>query len=171
MHACDLNLRTHLHCSRRILTFATACACAVTSSTNAFSGVGCHHAPLLPRSNPHSAPGTTACHFPRFRSLEAFGRRPPASVFAGPSVIGRHPKPFTRAALQTACPPRTIYPPLRKVDALRGALGSSTPTSGPTRAVAGMVGSCQLRRNCPRLLFASCQLWVMGRKARYSALD
>ena len=49
---------------------------------NAFNGVGCHHAPLLPCSNPHSAPGTTACHFPRFRSLEAFVRRPLASVFA-----------------------------------------------------------------------------------------
>ena len=76
MHACDLNLCTDLHCPRRILTLAAACSCAVTSSTNAFNGVGCHHAPLLPRSNPHSAPGTTACHFPRFRSLEAFGRRP-----------------------------------------------------------------------------------------------
>src|SRR6266851_5642076 len=26
--------------------------------------------------NPHSARGTIACHFPRFRSLKAFGRRP-----------------------------------------------------------------------------------------------
>ena len=33
-------------------------------------------APRLPPSNPHSARGTTACHFPRFPSLEAFGRRP-----------------------------------------------------------------------------------------------
>ena len=32
--------------------------------------------PTLQRSNPHSARGTTACHFPRFRSLKAFGRRP-----------------------------------------------------------------------------------------------
>ena len=65
-----------------MLTLAAPRSCAVTSSTNAFNGVGCHHAPLLPRSNPHSAHGTTACHFPRFRSLEAFVRRPLASVFA-----------------------------------------------------------------------------------------
>ena len=49
MHACDLNLCTDLHCSSRILTLAAACSCALTSSTNAFNGVGCHHAPLLPR--------------------------------------------------------------------------------------------------------------------------
>src|SRR4249920_1031613 len=89
MHACDLNSCTNLHCSRRILTLAAPRSCAVTSSTNAFNGVGRHHAPLLPRSNPHSAPGTTACHFPRFRSLEAFVRRPLASVFAArPSSAG-----------------------------------------------------------------------------------
>jgi hypothetical protein len=82
MHACDLNSCTNLHCSRRMFTLVAPRSCAVTSSTNAFNGVGCHHAPLLPRSNPHSAPGTTACHFPRFRSLEAFVRRPLASVFA-----------------------------------------------------------------------------------------
>ena len=99
MHAGDLNLRTNLHCSRQILTLAAAWSCAATSSTNAFNGVGCHHAPRRPRSNPHSARSTTACHFPRFPSLEAFGRRPQASVSAAPSVIGRHPKPFTKAAL------------------------------------------------------------------------
>src|SRR6266852_3497411 len=50
-------------------------------------------------SNPHSARRTTACHFPRFRSLEAFGRRPQAAEFAAPAVIGRHPKPFTLAVI------------------------------------------------------------------------
>src|SRR5438876_265532 len=104
MHAGDLNLRTNLHCSRQILTLAAAWSCAATSSTNAFNGVGCHHAPRLPRSNPHSARSTTACHFPRFPSLEAFGRRPQASVSAAPSVIGRHPKPFTTAAILSSSP-------------------------------------------------------------------
>jgi hypothetical protein len=101
MHAGDLNLRTNLHCSRQILTLAAAWSCAATSSTNAFNGVGCHHAPRRPRSNPHSARSTTACHFPRFPSLEAFGRRPQASVSAAPSVIGRHPKPFTEPAVSS----------------------------------------------------------------------
>ena len=34
------------------------------------------HSNHVPRLNPHSARGTIACHFPRFRSLKAFGRRP-----------------------------------------------------------------------------------------------
>ena len=78
-----------------MLTLAAPRSCAVTSSTNAFNGVGCHHAPLLPRSNPHSAHGTTACHFPRFRSLEAFVRRPLASVFA---AIRHRPDPIAPTA-------------------------------------------------------------------------
>jgi hypothetical protein len=76
MHAYDLNLCTDLHCSRRTLTLAAPCSCAATSSTNALIGVGCHQPVRLPRANPHSARRTTACHFPRFRSLKAFGRRP-----------------------------------------------------------------------------------------------
>ena len=76
MHAYDLNLCTDLHCSRRTLTLAAPRSCAATSSTNALMGVGCHQPVRLPRANPHSARGTTACHFPRFRSLKAFGRRP-----------------------------------------------------------------------------------------------
>ena len=76
MHAYDLNLCTDLHCSRRILTLTAPRSCVETSSTNALMGVDCHQPPLLPRANPHSASGTTACHFPRFRSLKAFGRRP-----------------------------------------------------------------------------------------------
>ena len=51
-------------------------SCPATSSTNALMGVGGHQPVRLPRANPHSARGTTACHFPRFRSLKAFGRRP-----------------------------------------------------------------------------------------------
>ena len=95
MRACDLNVGIDLRGSRQIPVPAAGQSCTPTSSTNAFNGVGCHHAPRLPRANPHSARGTTTCHFPRFPSLEAFGRRPPASVFAAPSVTGRHPKPFT----------------------------------------------------------------------------
>jgi len=34
------------------------------------------HANPVPRPNPDSAGGTVACHFPQFRSLKAFGRRP-----------------------------------------------------------------------------------------------
>src|SRR6266481_462262 len=34
------------------------------------------HSNHVPRLNPHSARGTIACHFPRFRSLKTFGRRP-----------------------------------------------------------------------------------------------
>ena len=75
IHAYDLNLCTDLHCSRRTLTLAPR-SCPATSSTNALMGVGCHQPVRLPRANPHSARGTTACHFPRFRSLKAFGRRP-----------------------------------------------------------------------------------------------
>src|SRR6516162_1896459 len=45
----------------------------------------------------HSASSAAALHFPRVRSLEAFGRRPqwPAASVAK----GRHPKPFTRGDL------------------------------------------------------------------------
>ena len=110
MHAGDLNLRTNLHCSRQILTLAAAWSCAATSSTNAFNGVGCHHAPRLPRSNPHSARSTTACHFPRFPSLEAFGRRPQASVSAAPSVIGRHPKPLYERGVVKTLSALLVYP-------------------------------------------------------------
>ena len=76
MHAYDLNLCTDLHCSRRTLTLAAPRSCPATSSTNALMGVGCHQPVRLPRANPHSVRATTACHFPRFRSLKAFGRRP-----------------------------------------------------------------------------------------------
>ena len=47
-------------------------SCAATSSTNAFNGVGGHHAPRLPHANPHSARGTTTCHFPRFPCMGLF---------------------------------------------------------------------------------------------------
>src|SRR4029077_7381888 len=69
IHAYDLNLCTDLHLSRRTLTLAAPRSCPATSSTNALIGVGCHQPVRLPRANPHSARGTTACHFPQFRSL------------------------------------------------------------------------------------------------------
>ena len=99
MCVCDLNVGIDLRGSTQIPAAAADQSCAPTSSTNAFNGVDCYHPPRLPRPNPHSARGTTACHFPRFPSLEAFGRRPKASVIAAPSVGGRHPKPFTEAAV------------------------------------------------------------------------
>ncbi|MEA2956315.1 MAG: hypothetical protein QOJ58_1815 [Alphaproteobacteria bacterium] len=95
----DLNLGIDLRGSRQIPAAAAGQSCAPTSSTNAFNGIDCHHPVRLPRPNPHSARGTTACHFPRFPSLEAFGRRPQASVVAAPSVTGRHPKPFTGVSI------------------------------------------------------------------------
>ena len=76
IHAYHLNLCTDLHCSRRTLTLAVPRSCPAMSSTNAPMGIGCHQPVRLPRANPHSARGTTTCHFPRFRSLKAFGRRP-----------------------------------------------------------------------------------------------
>jgi hypothetical protein len=95
MHAYDLNLCTDLHCSRRTLTLAAPCSSAATSPTNALMGVGCRQPVRLPRANPHSARGTTACHFPRFRSLKAFGRRPRCT----PRRRDRqHPKPSTLSA-------------------------------------------------------------------------
>jgi hypothetical protein len=93
----DLNLGIDLRGSSQIPSATAGQSCAAMSSTNAFNGVDFHHPLHLPRPNPHSARGTTACHFPRFPSLEAFGRRPQASVVAATSVTGRHPKPFTRA--------------------------------------------------------------------------
>jgi hypothetical protein len=79
MHACDLNLCTDLHCSRQIPAPKAGQSCPATASTNAFNGVGSHHAPRLPRANPHSARGTTAYHFPRFPCMglylsRSFGR-------------------------------------------------------------------------------------------------
>jgi hypothetical protein len=101
MRACDLNVGFDLRGSRQIPAATAGQSCAETSSTNAFNRVDCYHPPHLPPPNLHSARGTTACHFPRFPSLEAFGRRPPASAVAAPPVTGRHPKPFTIAAAST----------------------------------------------------------------------
>src|SRR4249920_2517978 len=94
MHACDLNACTNLHCSRRMFTLAAPRSCAVTSSTNAFNGVGRHHAPLLPRSNPHSARHDRV-PLPAVSFLGGFRTPAPSLGVRGPSVIGRHPKPFT----------------------------------------------------------------------------
>ena len=45
-----------------------------------------------PRLNPHSARGTAAHHFPRFRALALFGRRPPQRVdrFVIPAAKNLH---------------------------------------------------------------------------------
>ena len=75
MHACDLNVAIDLRGLRQIPVSAAYQSCAATSSAIALIGVGRRHT-ALPRANPHSARGTVACHFPRFRSLKAFGRRP-----------------------------------------------------------------------------------------------
>ena len=75
MQVCDLNVAIDLRGLRQIPAPAADQSCAATSSANALIGVGRRH-PALPSANPHSARGATAYHFPRFRSLKAFGRRP-----------------------------------------------------------------------------------------------
>jgi hypothetical protein len=72
---CDVNVAIDLPGLPQIPAPAADQSCAATSSANALIGLGRRHA-ALPRPNPHSARGTVACHFPRFRSLKAFGRRP-----------------------------------------------------------------------------------------------
>jgi hypothetical protein len=75
MHVCDVKLCADLSRARPTLTLATACSSTATSSANAIITVACHYAASAARK-PHSTRGTTACHFPRFHSLKAFGRRP-----------------------------------------------------------------------------------------------
>jgi len=72
---CDLNVAIDPRGLRQIPVSAAYQSCAATPSAIALFGVGRRHT-ALPRANPHSARGTTARHFPRFRSLKAFGRRP-----------------------------------------------------------------------------------------------
>jgi hypothetical protein len=49
--------------------------------------------------------------------VKVFGCRPPASAFAAPSVIGRHPKPFTKSApSRTRCDVRRESAMRCKVD-------------------------------------------------------
>jgi hypothetical protein len=50
------------------------------------------HQAQNPRQNPHSARSTAATHFPRFRALAPFGRRPPQRVVRPSS---RRPKTCT----------------------------------------------------------------------------
>jgi hypothetical protein len=71
---CDVNMTIDPHGRQQIPAPETAQSCAATSSANALMGVDCRHT-ALSRANPHSTRGTTACHFPRLRSLKAFGRR------------------------------------------------------------------------------------------------
>jgi hypothetical protein len=52
----------------------------------------------LPRSNPHSARGTTTRSPIAVSFLGGF--RPPAAQVCGTAVNGRHPKPFTRTDMQ-----------------------------------------------------------------------
>src|ERR1035441_5973856 len=75
MQACDLNVAIDLRGLRQIPAPPAEKSCAATSSANALIGVNGSHT-ALPLSNPHSAWGTTACHFPRVRALKAPGRDP-----------------------------------------------------------------------------------------------
>ena len=101
---CDLNLGIDLRGSRQIPAATAGQSCAATPSTNAFNGVDCHNPPRLPGPNPHSARGTTACHFPRFPSLEAFGRRPqPRRSRHRPSAAGiRNPSHYRNRSRPTS---------------------------------------------------------------------
>ena len=122
MHAYDLNLCTDLHCSRPTLTLAAPCSSAATSPTNALMGVGCRQPVRLPRANPRSARGTTACHFPRFRSLKAFGRRPRCTPRRRDR---RHPKPSTSSTDQR-CLRDVRFPPDRDQITASDVRGQST---------------------------------------------
>ena len=66
------------------------------ASPQADRGSRCNPASASPNPwrNPHSARGTAATHFPRFRALALFGRRPPERVVRPSS---RRPKTCTRA--------------------------------------------------------------------------
>jgi hypothetical protein len=98
---------------------------------------------------PHSARGSLVPHFPRFRSLAAFGRRPWCPLTGR---VGRHPKPITRAALQRA-----------QSD------GSSTPTSGHSR---GKAGRPRPRRSLARLTRLRCdRCRARSRNARRGAMS
>jgi hypothetical protein len=87
----DLNVAIDLRGLRQIPTPAADQSCAATSSANALMGNDCRHA-ALPRANPHSARGTVACHFPRFRSLKAFGRRATVHAASSRSAGIRNPQ-------------------------------------------------------------------------------
>jgi hypothetical protein len=97
-----------LHRPNQIPTLTTKRSCAATPSINALNRVGCPRAPHRRRSNPHRARCTIASHFPRFRPLEGFVRRPPECL--APSVRGRHPKPFTKADICSAANSAKIPP-------------------------------------------------------------
>jgi hypothetical protein len=98
----------HRSSSNQIPTLTTKRSCAATPSINALNRVGCPRAPHRRRSNPHRARCTIASHFPRFRPLEGFVRRPPECL--APSVRGRHPKPFTKADICSAANSAKIPP-------------------------------------------------------------
>src|SRR5215471_9623259 len=57
--------------------------------------------PFTPRARRAQIPIARAalptCPFPRFPPLEVFGRRP--QLFAAPTMVGRHPKTFTKGEL------------------------------------------------------------------------
>jgi hypothetical protein len=65
------------------------------ASPQADRGSRCNPASASPNPwrNPHSARGTAATHFPRFRALALFGRRPPERVVRPSS---RRPKTCTQ---------------------------------------------------------------------------
>ena len=71
------------------------------ASPQADRGSRCNPASASPNPwrNPHSARGTAATHFPRFRALALFGRRPPERVVRPSS---RRPKTCTKAEVELA---------------------------------------------------------------------
>ena len=76
---------------RRSLVHTKPCE---PTSPQADRGSRCKPASVSPNPwrNPHSARGTAATHFPRFRALALFGRRPPERVVRPSS---RRPKTCT----------------------------------------------------------------------------
>ncbi len=134
MRACDLNLCIDLHRPRQIPALPASRSCRATPSTIPLNRVGCPRAPHLQRPNPHRARCTTAAHFPRFRPLEVFVRRPQECV-APPSWAGiRKPymsanlsRPFRTAQVVSFCstPPELILPSRPAVSQGRRAQGQS----------------------------------------------
>jgi hypothetical protein len=81
--------------TRRSLVHTNVCE---QTSPQADRGSRCNAASASPNPwrNPHSARGTAGTHFPRFRALALFGRRPLRRVVRPSS---RRPKTCTTAAL------------------------------------------------------------------------
>ena len=134
---CDLNVAIDPRGLRQIPVSAAYQSCAATSSAIALVGVGRRHT-ALPSANPHSARGTVACHFPRLRSLKAFGRRPrckprrrhgPASETLNIHDIFRHVRFAPKSDQGTDIPKSTLSANAQNRCAIARCAGSPTASA------------------------------------------